>query len=142
MLRPLFFMREIGHRMRGVPLGDQVRGIFDELDGRHHPRENKNGDVWSPSTHPVNIWHRPQMVKVCPGERTEWQVYRPGAERHGGRTVRKSSPWWGIEHVEFSTLEGVDWYNNRRMLEPFGYVPPVEYEMNFKHNQGAEEKAA
>lgn len=30
--------------------------------------------------------------------------------------------------VEFAVLEWVDWFNNRRLLEPLGYVPPAEYE--------------
>ena len=32
------------------------------------------------------------------------------------------------EAVEFATLEWVDWFNTRRLLEPIGYVPPAEYE--------------
>jgi transposase InsO family protein len=27
--------------------------------------------------------------------------------------------------VEFATLEWVDWFNNRRLLEPIGYSPPA-----------------
>ena len=33
-----------------------------------------------------------------------------------------------VDHVEFATLAWVDWYNGRRLLEPLGHVPPVEYE--------------
>jgi transposase InsO family protein len=29
--------------------------------------------------------------------------------------------------VEFATLEWVDWFNHRRLLEPIGYMPPAEY---------------
>jgi hypothetical protein len=25
----------------------------------------------------------------------------------------------------------VDWFNNRRLLEPIGYVPPAEYEVQY-----------
>jgi putative transposase len=32
------------------------------------------------------------------------------------------------ERVEFATLTWIDWFNNRRLLEPLGHVPPVEYE--------------
>jgi len=32
------------------------------------------------------------------------------------------------EEVEFATLDWVDWFNNRRLLGPIGYIPPVEYE--------------
>lgn len=30
--------------------------------------------------------------------------------------------------VEFATLEWVNWFNNRRLLEPIGNVPPAECE--------------
>jgi transposase InsO family protein len=30
--------------------------------------------------------------------------------------------------VEFATLEWVDWFNNRRLLEPIGNIPPAEAE--------------
>jgi transposase InsO family protein len=33
-----------------------------------------------------------------------------------------------METVEFATLEWVDWYNNRRLLEPIGNMPPAEAE--------------
>jgi transposase InsO family protein len=36
------------------------------------------------------------------------------------------SPWRHIDAVEFATLSWVDWFNNRRLLEPLGYVPPAE----------------
>jgi transposase InsO family protein len=30
--------------------------------------------------------------------------------------------------VEYATLEWVDWYNTRRLLEPVGNMPPAEAE--------------
>lgn len=42
--------------------------------------------------------------------------------------IRRQGPWRHLEAVEFATLEWVDWFNTRRLLEPIGYVPPVEYE--------------
>ena len=34
-----------------------------------------------------------------------------------------------IEYViEYATLDWVDWFNNKRLLEPIGYLPPAEYE--------------
>jgi transposase InsO family protein len=42
--------------------------------------------------------------------------------------IRRCGPWRHAEEVEFATLEWVDWFNNRRLLEPIGYVPPAEYE--------------
>ena len=42
--------------------------------------------------------------------------------------IRRRSPWRSLETVEFATLEWVDWFNNRRLLEPIGNVPPAEAE--------------
>jgi len=42
--------------------------------------------------------------------------------------IRHEGPWKGLEEVEFATLEWVDWFNNARLLEPIGYVSPVEFE--------------
>jgi putative transposase len=30
--------------------------------------------------------------------------------------------------VEYATLEWVDWFNHRRLLEPVGNIPPAEAE--------------
>ncbi len=32
------------------------------------------------------------------------------------------------DDVEYATLEWVEWFNNRRLLEPIGNIPPAEYE--------------
>jgi transposase InsO family protein len=37
-------------------------------------------------------------------------------------------PWRSFEAVEFPTLEWVDWFNHRRLLEPIGNIPPAEAE--------------
>ena len=42
--------------------------------------------------------------------------------------IRKRGPWRSIDDVEFATLEWVDWFNNRRLLEPIGDIPPAEFE--------------
>ena len=33
--------------------------------------------------------------------------------------------------VEYATLEWVDWFNHRRLLEPIGNVPPAELEASY-----------
>ena len=42
--------------------------------------------------------------------------------------IRPRGPWRGLEAVEFATLEWVDWFNHRRILEPTGDRPPAEAE--------------
>ena len=45
--------------------------------------------------------------------------------------IRRRGPWRHLEAVEFATLEWVDWFNTRRLLEPIGYMPPAEYEARY-----------
>jgi putative transposase len=45
--------------------------------------------------------------------------------------IRRRGPWRSIEPVEFATLEWVDWFNHRRLLEPIGNIPPAEAEDRF-----------
>jgi len=42
--------------------------------------------------------------------------------------IYRRGPWRSFEAVEFATLEWVDWFNNRRLLEPIGNIPPAEAE--------------
>jgi transposase InsO family protein len=39
--------------------------------------------------------------------------------------------WKTISAVEFAALTWVDWFNNRRLLEPIGNIPPAEAEQNY-----------
>jgi putative transposase len=45
--------------------------------------------------------------------------------------IHRRGPWKSIEAVELATLEWVDWFNNRRLLEPIGNIPPAEAEANY-----------
>jgi len=51
--------------------------------------------------------------------------------------IRRRGPWRHLEAVEFATLEWVDWFNNRRLLEPIGSIPPVELEEAYYRTQEA-----
>ena len=42
--------------------------------------------------------------------------------------IHRRGPWRSLEAVEYATLEWVDWFNTRRLLEPIGNVPPAEAE--------------
>jgi transposase InsO family protein len=45
--------------------------------------------------------------------------------------IYRRGPWRSFEAVEFATLEWVDWFNNRRLLEPIGNIPPAEAEERY-----------
>ena len=48
--------------------------------------------------------------------------------------IRRRGPWKRLEDIEFATMEWVDWFNHRRLLEPLGDVPPAEFEARY-HQQ-------
>jgi putative transposase len=45
--------------------------------------------------------------------------------------IHRRGPWRSFEAVEYATLEWVDWFNHRRLLEPIGNIPPAEAEELF-----------
>jgi len=49
--------------------------------------------------------------------------------------IRRRGPWKGIDEVEYATLEWVDWFNHRRLLEPIGPIPPSEFEATFRREE-------
>jgi transposase InsO family protein len=53
--------------------------------------------------------------------------------------INRQGPWRGLDDVEYATLEWIDWFNHRRILEPIGDIPPAEYEDSYyRQNSPAE----
>ena len=48
--------------------------------------------------------------------------------------IHRHGPWRHLEAVEYATLEWVDWFNHRRLLEPIGNMPPAELEASYYHS--------
>lgn len=45
--------------------------------------------------------------------------------------IHRRAPWKTIEAVELATLQWVSWFNDHRLMEPLGYIPPAEAEANY-----------
>jgi transposase InsO family protein len=45
--------------------------------------------------------------------------------------IRRRGPWRSLEAVEYATLEWLDWFNHRRLLERIGNMPPAEAEARY-----------
>ena len=56
--------------------------------------------------------------------------------------IHRRGPWRTMDAVEYATLEWVDWFNHRRLLEPIGNVPPAELELAYIRQQGESAMAA
>jgi len=50
--------------------------------------------------------------------------------------IHRRGPWRSLDEVEYATLEWVDWFNNRRLLEPIGNIPPAEHEAMYYQSIG------
>lgn len=56
--------------------------------------------------------------------------------------IHRMGPWKSANTVEWETLKWVDWFNNRRLLEPIGYITPVEAEEAFYKNMNTVDRVA
>ena len=56
--------------------------------------------------------------------------------------IHRLGPWKSADAVEWETLKWVDWFNNRRLLEPIGYITPAEAEEAFYANMNTVDKVA
>ena len=92
---------------------------------RHPPSKRKNKDA---------IHHH----------RTGWHARDPGRQRtydnalaetinglYKAELIHRCAPWRTKQAVELATLQWVAWFNNHRLLEPIGYIPPAEAEANY-----------
>ena len=50
--------------------------------------------------------------------------------------IHRRGPWRSLDGVEYATLEWVDWFNHRCLLEPIGNVPPAEREASYYEHTG------
>ena len=51
--------------------------------------------------------------------------------RYKTEVVYRRGPWRSFEAIEYATLEWVDWFIHRRLLEPIGNIPPAEAEEQY-----------
>jgi hypothetical protein len=63
--------------------------------------------------------HVSRWVAVVPIAETINRLYK-------AEVIHRRGPWKGWSDVEFATLEWVNGFNMRRLLEPIGNIPPVK----------------
>jgi putative transposase len=83
---------------------------------------------------------REAHIRFCESVRVRFlRATRPLAETVIGlyktEVIQTRGPWRNLDAVEFATLEWVDWFNNRRLLEPIGNIPPAELEHAYYQTQ-------
>lgn len=50
---------------------------------------------------------------------------------YNAELIHRRAPWQTREVVDLATLERVSWFNNHRLFEPIGHIPPAEAEANY-----------
>ena len=45
--------------------------------------------------------------------------------------IHRQGPWRNVEHIEWATLNYIDWFNRRRPHGEIGLVPPAEFEAQY-----------
>jgi putative transposase len=56
--------------------------------------------------------------------------------------IYRQGPWKSVEALELATLKWVSWFNEKRLLEPIGNIPPAEAEANYYQSLGEQAQAA
>src|SRR6185295_8661828 len=112
--------------------------VLDALEQALHDRKPVSGGLVHHSDHGVqyvSIKYTERLVEagLVPSVGSVGDSYDNAlAETINGlykaEVIHRRGPWRSLEAVEYATLEWVDWFNNRRLLEPIGHVPPAEAE--------------
>lgn len=58
-------------------------------------------------------------------------LFVPAARERRVSTLVLVAAKWSQRFRRTSKFHSVDWFNNRRLLAPIGYVPPAEYEAQY-----------
>ena len=116
--------------------------VLDALEQALHARHPKEGDGLvhhsDRGVQYVSIRYTDRLVEagVLPSVGSVGDSYDNAlAETINGlyktEVIHRCGPWRSFEAVEFATLEWVDWFNNRRLFEPIGHIPPAEAEARY-----------
>jgi putative transposase len=95
--------------------------VLDALEQAIHDRKPVQGDGL--------IHHEPSVGSV--GDSYDNALAETINGLYKAEVIHRRGPWRSFEAVEFATLEWVDWFNNRRLLEPIGNIPPAEAEARY-----------
>jgi len=49
--------------------------------------------------------------------------------------IYRMGPWRNLEQVELAVLRWVHWFNHKRIMEPLGYVSPMQFEKKYYDEQ-------
>ena len=82
-----------------------------------------------------------QSAWLKPGSNPRWAGHYDNALAETiiglfkAEVIHRLGSWITADAVEWETLKWVDWFNNCRLLQPIGNIPPAEAEEKFYEQQ-------
>ena len=135
----VFARRIVGWRVSSTAHADFVLDALEQAlhdrrpaEGRPDPSQRQGRPIRRDSVHRAAARGRYRALRRQRrrlATTTRWP--RPINGLFKTEVIRRRGPWRNLEAVEFATLEWVDWFNNRRLLEPIGNMPPAEAEARY-----------
>ncbi len=146
----VFARRIVGWKAAGAPNTDFVldaleQAICDRVPGRnaaliHHSDRGVQYLAFRYSKRLSDAEIQPSVGRV--GDSYDNALAETVIGLFKTEVIRKRGPWRCLKDVEFATLEWVDWFNHRRLLEPIGNAPPAEVENMYYQQLEESAKAA
>jgi len=134
----VFARRIVGWRASRTANASFVLDALEQAIHQRRPAQNKLVHHSDRGSQYLSIKYTERLAeaKIAPSVGSVGDSYDNAlAETINGlykaEVIHRRAPWRSLEAVEYATLEWVDWFNNRRLLEPIGNIPPAEAEDNF-----------
>jgi len=109
-------------------LSPQMKGVRVIVQGRD-PKPNRSSEGY------FNVDEVAEYLRISSRQSYDNALAGSVIGLFKTELIYNKGPWGGLDDVEFGSLEWVDWWNNRRLLEPIGMVPPAEAEALY-YSQG------
>jgi transposase InsO family protein len=91
-------------------------------------KNSRPGHAASPQTHTSNLLRGYLLDELLADDSYDKAMAETIFGLFKAEVIWPNGPWRSLEEVEFGTLEWVDWFHNKRRLEPIGDIAPAEFE--------------
>jgi len=134
----VFARRIVGWRVSRTATAGFVLDALEPAIHQRRPAQDQLVHHSDPGSQYLSIKYTERLAeaKIAPSVGSVGDSYDNAlAETINGlfkaEVIHRRGPWRSFDAVEYATLEWVDWFNNRRLLEPIGNIPPAEAKATF-----------
>jgi transposase InsO family protein len=95
--------------------------------GSNATKNNSASSPSHPDDEPFRSTAQPRELRLA-GQSYDNALAEAVNAAYKSELINRGKPWRCIDDVELATAQWVFWYNEERLHETLGYVPPAEYE--------------